>query len=188
MDRCTKNHSSSHIASVAVSCTADFLADQWIFGADEKTAMRAALGMGKEILGALQTVEEMDVNEKAYRYILDWVLSNVDQFTDQYRNVRLGHAERDEPGQDGKKKPIHHVLIFPSLLEKELTKAGFSYAKTTKWLCDNEKITTSMRGSRMRQTVSKRIDGARMEMIRLAIPQGADLLGFTEVDDAEMPF
>ena len=188
LDRCASNHSSSHIASVAVSCTADFLIDQWIFGADEKMAMQSAVAMGKEILGALQTMEDLDVNEKAYRYVLDWIMSNIDQFTDHYKTIRLGHAERDEPGIDGKKKPIHHVLIFPSLLEKELQKAGYSYAKIMRWMAEREKIETRMRGTRMRCTIPRWIDGARVEMIRFALPQAVVLDGFTEVDDAELPF
>lgn len=188
LDRCASNHSSSHIASVAVSCTADFLIDQWIFGADEKMAMQSAVAMGKEILGALQTMEDLDVNEKAYRYVLDWIMSNIDQFTDHYKIIRLGHAERDEPGIDGKKKPIHHVLIFPSLLEKELQKAGYSYAKIMRWMAEREKIETRMRGTRMRCTIPRWIDGARVEMIRFALPQAVVLDGFTEVDDAELPF
>ena len=188
LDKHTTGHSGTHIASVAVTCIADYLIDQWIFGSDEKTAMRGALAMGKEILGALETTVELDVNEKAYRYVLDWVLSNVDQFTDQYRNVRLGIAERDEPGQDGKKKPIHHMLIFPSLLEKELQKAGYSYAKTMRWMAEHEKIETRMRGSRMRCTIPRWVDGARVEMIRFTLPQEIVLDGFTEVDDTELPF
>jgi len=101
--------------------------------------------------------------------------------------VRLGYAEREEPGLDGKKQPPHHVLIFPSLLEKELQKAGYSYAKTTRWMAEHGKIETRLRGGRTRCTLARRIDGAVVEMIRFAMPQGVDLSGFTEVDDSELP-
>jgi hypothetical protein len=187
LDKCA-GHSGSHVASVAVSCTADYLADQWVFGADEKDAMRSALAMGKEILGALQTVEEMDVNEKAHKHIIDWIISNLDQFTDHYRISRLGFLERDEPDQDGKKKPIHHVQIIPNKLSEELKRAGYSYKKTMRWLVDTGKVEQHISGGRTRNTIRRRVDGIPSDLHRLAMPQSLELEGFTEVDDAELPF
>jgi uncharacterized protein (DUF927 family) len=188
LNRATRGHSRSHVASVAVSCTADVLLSQWIFGADEKSAMRAALEMGEEILGILQTTEETDVNEKAYGHILDWVLANLDNFTDHYKTVRLGFLDRNEPGLDGKKQPIHHVYIFSTLLEKELTRSGFSYQKTMRWLESNNKITTRISGSRVRRTISRNVEGVTKDMVHLAMPSKSDISGFTVVEDDELPF
>ena len=55
-------------------------------------------------------------------------------------------------------------------------------------MAENEKIETRMRGSRMRCTIPRWVDGARVEMIRFALPKAIDLDGFTEVDDTELPF
>lgn len=180
-------HSQSHIASVAVTCTADFLVDQWVFGADAADSLAATMAMGRGILAAMQTTEELDVNEKAYKYILDWILSNIDGFGTNYRTVRLGYAEREDAGQGAKPLPPHHVLIFPSLLEKELQKAGYSYAKTMRWMAENSKIETRLRGNRTRFTVSKKVDGSVVEMVRFEMPGADELQGFIRVDDAELP-
>lgn len=180
-------HSQSHISSVAVSCTADFLADQWVWGADGADAWASALAMGRAILSGMATSDELDVNEKAHKYIVDWILSNIDAFGRNYRTVRLGYAEREDAGQDGPLQPPHHVLIFPSLLEKELQRAGYSYAKTMRWLAENGKIEVRQRGNRTRFTVNKKVDGSNTEMVRFEMPGSAELQGFVQVDDADLP-
>jgi 5S rRNA maturation endonuclease (ribonuclease M5) len=180
-----KKKSHSHISSVAVVALADYLSSQWVFGEAEDNARLGAMGMGSEILEGLQSVDEMDVNEKAYRFLLDWLISNAEQFGDHFKNQRFGLFERDPPLQDGTKQPPHHVLIIPSVLEREMTKAGFSYPKTMRWLGEREYIQTSMRGGRVRYVVGRRLEGIPTDMIRLTLPKDD---GFIEIDDAELPF
>jgi len=84
-----------------------------------------------------------------------------------------------------------HVIVFPSVLDEALQKAGFSPKKTRRWLAANERInTTTESGGRVRDTVQRRINGVRTWMIRLSL--GGDPVpdqdGFVEVPNDEIPF
>ena len=180
--------SRSHVASVSLAATADFLTAQWIWGATAEGAYYAAVGMGMEVLAALQSVEEADVGEKAYAWLTSWVLSNREQFTERHRSPRYGffHAGSDE------------VLIFPSILEEAITKAGYAYQKTLRWLAENEKIKTAVEGGQVRFAPRRRMEGNLIRMIHLYMsvsggteaPNGANDIppGFVQVQVDELPF
>lgn len=176
----------SHISSVAVVAVADWLASMWIWGQDAETAWFGAVGMAREIVGMLQSDEEVDVSERAYRHVLDWVMANRDSFTKHYRAQRLGYFETNLVF--GSKEPrAHHALIIPSKLEEELTRARYNYEKTLRWMAEHGHIDVDARGNQKRYRVRRTIEGNRMYLIRLELPTATDDAGFTEVDDAELP-
>lgn len=175
-----------HAAYMAVVCLADLLIDQWLFGSDAASSLSHAVAMAKDVFGAMSASdgeEANDVNRRAYDFLLGWVASNRDQFTDEYRGMtRFGFVEAGD---------AEHVIVFPSVLDEALQKAGFSPKKTRRWLAANERInTTTESGGRVRDTVQRRINGVRTWMIRLSL--GGDPVpdqdGFVEVPNDEIPF
>lgn len=174
-----------HAAYMAVVCLADLLIDQWLFGNDAASALRDAVAMAKEVFGAMSASEgeeASDVNRRAYDFLLGWVASNRDQFTDEYRGAtRYGFVEAGDP---------EHIIVFPTVFDDALQKAGFSPKKTRRWLVANGKVDTTTEGERVRDVVRKSINGVRSWMIRLSIADepAPTPEGFTEVHDDELPF
>ena len=179
-------NSRAHIASVAVVAVADFLASTWIWGESNEDAGEAASGMAREIMGMLNSAAEDDTNAKAYRFIVDWVLSHRQQFTDDYHGQRFGRTEDYDD---------NYVLVFPSVLKDALEGAGFSYNKTIRWLEENALLKVVIRRDRdvTRPTVQKRIDGrvAYMHSIKITDVEAQDDMlhdGLSEAERGTVPF
>ncbi len=186
--RGTAEAGDSHLDSACVVAVADCLAGQWIFGETPEAARAGALGATRDILAGMQSTEESDVNERAYAFIVDWVLSNRPQFTQNYRPPRYGMFERKETSLGGDEEDTRHVLVFPSILEKALSERGYSYQKTLRWMAENGKLETAIEGGRLRFAVKRWMDGVRNRFIRIALPGGFDLADLTTVQDDELPF
>ncbi len=182
---CAEN-SRSHISSVALVTLADMCADRWIWGADTQQAYLAAMGMAREIIGMLGTNEEDDTNQKAHRFMIDWVLSNRKQFTDDCHGQRFGRPEDAD---------ADFMLIFPTVLREALEKAGYSYNKTMRYLADNDLIKVTARPDRdnVRSFVRRRMDGGQSWMVCFQMTEPSDaqpvqISGLPEIDDSELPF
>lgn len=181
-----KDNSRSHVSSVSLVALTDLLVDRWIWGADVQSAFTGAMGMAREIMGMLGTNEEDDTNQKAHQFMIDWVLSNRKQFTDDYHGQRYGRPEDTDPD---------YMLIFPSVLRETLERAGYSYNKTMRYLAENDLIKVSARTDHesVRPYVQRRMEGGRTRMIcfRMEEPkvvQPVQITSFTQVDDSELPF
>ena len=168
--------SRSRVSSVAVVAVADMLAGVWIFGEGIEDAYLGAVGMAREIMGAQSTAEEDDANVKAHRYLVDWILSNWDQFTDSHHAQRYGRLEE-----------LHseYMLIFPTVMRKALEDAGYSYGKTMRYLVEEGLVKTAMDGDRVRDTVRRRMGGARTWMVCFRYTQEAIQEANTQ---EELPF
>lgn len=154
---CPEN-SHSHAASVAVVATADQIASMLIWGENEEHAHYNALGMATEIMSMLGTTDEDDMNAKAYQFLVDWVVSNKRQFSDNYSGQRFGDICNDSD-----------VFIFPTTMRDALEQAGYSYNKTIKWLAENEKIEARPRSDSpgTQCTVPHRVNGSLIRMVHL---------------------
>lgn len=123
------------------------------------------------------------MNRRAFNFLLDWVASNREQFTNNYKGPqRFGIEEQGDPG---------HVLVFSTVFDAALRKEGYSPKKTRRWLAAMGKITTTPEsGGRVRDMVQRRVDGARVWMVRLSLndEMPTEQLEFQEVDDPDLPF
>lgn len=186
--RGTAEAGDSHLASACVVAVADYLAGQWIFGETKEAARSGALGATREILAGMQSAEEQDVNERAYAFIVDWVLSNKLQFTQNYRPPRYGMFDRKDDNLGGNEEDERNVLVFPSILEKTLTDRGYSYQKTLRWMAENGKIEVRLECGKTRFSIQRKMDGINNRFVRISMPTTDGLEGFTVVNDDELPF
>jgi hypothetical protein len=116
----------SHIAGIAAVALADALIDTWFFGGEWAVSWASAKQMASDILVNQVESNATDVNENAVQFIVDWVLSNKAYFGTNTVGTCLGFTS--DSGNT--------AYIFPSTLNQALTKAGFSYRKTMKYMAD----------------------------------------------------
>lgn len=120
----------SHIAGIAAVALADAMIDTWFFGGEWALSWAAAKQMASDILINQVESNATDVNENAVQFIVDWVLSNKAYFGPNTVGTCLGFTS--DTGNT--------AYIFPSMLNQALTKAGFSYRKTMKYMADQNLI------------------------------------------------
>lgn len=116
----------SHIAGIAAVALADAMIDTWFFGGEWALSWAAAKQMASDILINQVESNATDVNENAVQFIVDWVLSNKAYFGPNTVGTCLGFTS--DTGNT--------AYIYPSMLNQALTKAGFSYRKTMKYMAD----------------------------------------------------
>lgn len=140
--------------AAAVVIAADFLAAPEIIGDDPLTI--------EEIAAFLQTNREVDVNERAYAWLCDWVASNAGMFNENdFSEVRSIYgriyAQRGE------------VAIIRSVFNQAVEDAGFSPSALLSWLKHRDLIRT--RGEKHRAlTLPVRINGLDPECVVLKMP------------------
>lgn len=125
----------SHIAGIAAVALADALIDTWFFGGEWEVSWASAKQMASDILISQVESNATDVNENAVQFIVDWVLSNKAYFGPNTVGTCLGFTS--ESGNT--------AYIFPSMLNQALTKAGYSYRKTMKYMADQDLIGCTVR-------------------------------------------
>jgi len=179
------DRSVSHIDAVATIATADVYASMWIWDMDRDNAILRAVAMGKNILFAQPTDKERDVNENALQFVVDWVLANREQFTNNARGTRYGMEK------GGK------YYIIPSVLNDALKNAGYSKLKTLRFL--NEKDLIPKDEQTRSYTVLEYMDEKRSRFIKfdfekaVLMTQTQDGISeneFVEIEDidGDLPF
>lgn len=167
--------SGAHIAGISAVALADAMIDTWIFESEisknkieqsdntnylsenykkvleiPKKSWKRAVKMAKAIIEEQLVAGVADVNENATQFIIDWILSNRTQFTDNAIGVRLGFMDTDQS----------KAYIFPSLFNQALTKAGYSPRKTLKYLAEKNIVTSAPKNTGGKvYSITKRFDG-----------------------------
>lgn len=131
-------------ASLLVS--ADILADEWIFHSGKPLT-------AEEIGGFLQSNAAVDVNERAYAYLCDWVSQNVAKFNGQGVEV-FGAIKEDS------------VYIIRSVFCRALEEEGYSPQALLSWMKGKRLIQTRGRAN----TMGKRINGVLTECVVMSLP------------------
>ena len=134
----------SHIAGIAAVALADALIDTWFFGGEWAVSWASAKQMASDILINQVESNATDVNENAVQFIVDWVLSNKAYFGTNTVGTCLGFTS--DSGNT--------AYIFPSTLNQALTKAGFSYRKTMKYMADKGLIGYSVNAGTRKKVYS----------------------------------
>lgn len=175
----------SHINSISLAATADYLVSVWIFKDNKNSAYTRAVEMASEILNLQPSAREREVNSHAIDFIVEWFQSYDKHFADggkydeDYRDPLYGYT------RDG------HVLIFPKALEKALSDAGYSYKKTLKYLHEKQLIPEEK--GICRTFFSKRIKVIDLDYEKIMREredkQIDDFEGFVEIEsDDDLPF
>lgn len=113
---------SSHLSGVALITVADALISQWLFGADEKSALLDAQSMAVYALSTLEDAAAGDVDEAAAQWLEGWLRSNHARFEGESYGPVYGDVVGD----------VYRVLS--SVLREAIEGAGFSYKKTMRAL------------------------------------------------------
>jgi hypothetical protein len=139
--------SGAHINSVCVLALADALASDWIFAPAESPAADAS---GELVLSdqartraiemAVAIAQEQiasapdDINERAARFVSDWLYANWEHFADKPQGAGLGMYDMADD----------KVMIVPSALAKALQSNGYSPRKTLQHLASQGIIAKSV--------------------------------------------
>ncbi len=105
--------------AAAVILAADTLATKWIFGDDN--ALRP-----EDINKYLRTKESIDINSRAYEYLLDMIAAN------HYKFIEAGRAPIGECW--GSISVRHKTNIMKSIYEKICTDGGFDPKSLASWM------------------------------------------------------
>lgn len=140
-------------ASIVIA--ADYLAAPEIIG-DDPLAI-------EDVSAFLQTNREVDVNERAYAWLCDWVVSNASMFHEgNFSSETRSTYGRIYPSQD-------EVFIIRSIFNQVVEEAGFSASALLSWLKRRDLIRTRG-GCNRAMTVSVRMNGLRVECVALKLP------------------
>lgn len=132
--------SGSHLSGISAIALVDAIIDSWIFKGlpqedkliIEKESWQQAVKMAEVIIEEQMAAGSSDVNENATQFIVDWILSNQNQFGTAAIGTCFGMIDNTQ----------NKVYIFPSLLNQTLIKAGYNPRKTLKYLGDSGIITS----------------------------------------------
>ena len=154
---------------------ADALCDCWLFEEQEElnvnsTSWNKALEMAKEILSQQFTEEENDVNENAKQFVVDWILSNKDNFGLNARSNCLGFINDDK------------AYILPTLLKTALEDNGFSSRKSMNYFAEKGIITSKKYGNKSINSITKRFNGRSSRFVEfnlnIAIDESDEINNF----------
>lgn len=137
------------------------------------SARQRALEMAAAIIKDQLSAAAADVNESATAFIVDWILSNRNQFGTKAIGTCLGTIEGNT------------AFIFPSLLNQALEKAGYSARKTRRYLADNGIISCRNKAAGGKEyIVSKWFDGRTARMIQFDLGRYAKKVDVLDEDEA----
>nr|WP_273483682.1 DUF927 domain-containing protein [Desulforamulus ruminis] len=155
LEKVAPTHMGSHITGIALCCLADYYASQWIFGVDEDAAFNDAFNLSGTVLGMLETAVAADYVERAWDFIIGWLVSYKEKFKSNAQPPRYGFSE-----------PVESVVyVVPTYLEKALKDEGFSPRRVLKELAARERILTEVRGGETRYKVRRAWDGDKVPFI-----------------------
>lgn len=156
-------------ASVSAILAADHIVTELIFKDGNNLTV-------EEVAGFMTKREEIDANARAYDFIFDLVVKNINKFTPN----EFGNYQGEIWGKiDG-----GHIYIIKSTFEKEMSNAGFNSTAFLSWAKRQGKLCTDSQ----RRTRRARIAGMLSNCVCL-IAENIDIPeGFTEIDQEEVPF
>jgi len=138
--------------SAAIIITADRMVSEWFFHDQPISA--------SDMIGFLQTNASVDINQRAYDWICDWVAQNSNRLRKENENTECYGI------LDGS-----WVYIIRSIFTKAVEGEGFSSRGFLGWLKRKGIIET--RGRNL--TCCKRIGGIRTECIHMRLPEEVEV-------------
>lgn len=163
MQQCVQDVSAgkngAHIAGISAVALADAMIDVWFFGGTPESSWERAKRMAASILLGQVENNATDVNENAVQFVIDWVISNEAYFVPNVvAGTCLGYITSCKKT----------VCVLPSMLSQALTKAGYSYRKTAKYMAERGLITTETgQDGKKAYTVRRWYDGRTTRFVEL---------------------
>lgn len=140
----------------AALLTADQYATMWIFHDDPLTI--------EEITPFLQKRADVDVNVRAYDYLIDYIITNKSHFATDYVNPINGCYGVIERDKDSNKV----ACMLKTQYDIALAERGFDSRNLSSWMKANGKI--EIRPDGKGTTVNKRIEGMAANCICIKMP------------------
>ena len=156
-------------ASVSAILAADHIVTELIFKDGNNLTV-------EEVAGFMTKREEIDVNARAYDFIFDLVVKNINKFTPN----EFGNYQGEIWGKidDG------HIYIIKSTFDKEMSNAGFNSTAFLSWAKRQGKLCTDSQ----RRTRRARIAGMLSNCVCIIAENVEIPSGFTESAQDEVPF
>lgn len=156
-------------ASVSAILAADHIVTELIFKDGNNLTV-------EEVAGFMTKREEIDVNARAYNFVLDWIAKNINKFKPNefgnYQGEAWGKVDND------------CVYIIKSIFDKEMNNAGFNPVAFLSWAKRNGYVHTA-EGRRTRRS---RIAGVVANCVCL-VAENIDIsTDFEEINPDEIPF
>ena len=156
-------------ASVSAILAADHIVTELIFKDGNNLTV-------EDVAGFMTKREEIDVNARAYNFVLDWIAKNINKFKPNefgnYQGEAWGKVDND------------CVYIIKSIFDKEMNNAGFNPVAFLSWAKRNGYVHTA-EGRRTRRS---RIAGLVANCVCL-VAENIDIsTDFEEINPDEMPF
>jgi hypothetical protein len=129
--------------------TADTLINKWIFEDGQELYY-------KDVIQFLSTKKDVSVNDRAFRWLTDWIAQNKSKFdessfaTDTWGKMELGT-----------------ICIIRNVFDRACCENGFNASSFLSWLKRNDLIETPDKGN----TKVKRINGMPCHCVVLSIPK-----------------
>lgn len=156
-------------ASVSAILAADHIVTELIFKDGNNLTV-------EEVAGFMTKREEIDVNARAYDFIFDLVVKNINKFTPN----EFGNYQGEIWGKiDG-----GHIYIIKSTFDKEMSNAGFNSTAFLSWAKRQGKLCTDSQ----RRTRRARIAGMLSNCVCIIAENVEIPSGFTESAQDEVPF
>ena len=157
---------------MALIAATDGLVNEWIFDGEEEPLPSSA------IRDLIRANTEIDVNERAYSYICDWIAENVNKFNENNKTGDVyGVIDVSEYQTQG------IVCIIRSVFNRVIEDAGYSVAVFLPWLKKNGYLTVRADGRGYTRT--RRIKNYITECVCIKTTTDG---GEWEEIDSEAPF
>lgn len=108
-----------YLKNIATVMLGDYLSSLWIFDKDESAAWEEALDLGLNIAQIISEEYIEDEAMRAYKYILNWYSSYIDNFTGESR-PNFGFIENVFDGK------TRYINIYSNVFDEVMQKAGFN--------------------------------------------------------------
>lgn len=137
----------------------------------------------------LRSANEVDVAERSYQAVLNWIAKNPVRFQNPNGTDSLNKGEVwgriDEDEEHPEKPPV--AVINKDVLCEFLEKTGFDYAAVSKKWAEKNRLVKNTQGKFVHQT---KVNGIKASYLKINMEPDADEDGFTAVDNDQirLPF
>lgn len=179
---CKLDTTEKQAMSMACMLVADRILTEVIF--TEETALTI-----KNVQRYLRSAKEVDIAERSYQMVLNWIAKNPVRFQNPNESDALNKGEvwgKIDADEDHPEKPPVAV-INKDVLCDFLEKSGFDYAAVSKKWAAKERIIRNSQGKYIHNT---KVYGIKANYIKLNMEPDADEDGFVSIDEEQekLPF
>lgn len=167
----TTNDINSYISNISVATLADIIISKELFGEETE---ELSYKMGLDILNELNKKDDIDIVEKCYDRVSNWIVANHERFS-KYRDIDyMSSAEDDVTCSSIESLGIYQngtYFVFRNALEDYMLHKGYSYNKMVRDFAKRGYInpTRNEDGSIKTTSVQKRYRNTNVRMFAFPI-------------------